>query len=340
MTTQSLCMHVNRNKRKKSYLNNREMYKASYNKELNHLFIICLFCQQILVGSRYQVQWGNGRQVTQVVVLATGSQKEMKARETEEAQNPSVAVAAPAAQLTKPPVKRPRVKKNEKREGVGAHGCCRPGTGGSADRSCGSARPCCCCAASDGVPNCTRSYYAVSGGFRRGCAIITGDCACPECTGSNYAVDALQTLYHHVVSSEPSPPQETVVDLSTLGLPEEEVRRIHEESNNAGHFACLLVRKVFPELFGPGNLRSLYNWNGNGQKKKLALNETRRKAVSSAVLGYHPEVRGPGPFQDWVIIKVNEMLRRNDKRPLASRQLNIDTPLLDGYMTYMNSDNM
>ncbi|XP_052262583.1 calphotin-like isoform X2 [Dreissena polymorpha] len=65
----------------------------------------------ILVGSRYQVQWGNARQVTQAVVLATGAQNDMKARE---AQNPSVAVAAPAAQSTKPPVKRPRVQKNEK----------------------------------------------------------------------------------------------------------------------------------------------------------------------------------------------------------------------------------
>ncbi|KAH3822958.1 hypothetical protein DPMN_124752 [Dreissena polymorpha] len=76
-----------------------------------------------------------------------------------------------------------------------------------------------------------------------------------------HQLNAAQALNRRAVSSEPS----TVVDLSTLGLPEEEVRRIHGESHNAGHFACLLVKRVFPELFGPRNLRSLYNWHGGGQ---------------------------------------------------------------------------
>ncbi|KAH3888352.1 hypothetical protein DPMN_012385 [Dreissena polymorpha] len=413
-----------------------------------------------MVGSRYLVQWENARQVTQAVVLATGSHDDMKARETDEEQNPSVAFGAPAAS-TKPPAKRRRVKKNKKGKElarmlavgqgqvaapIGPVGAPEPvaltatvsleapatfaptmsleipaavapsafsvtesapivpapttPSGPSVEVPAAvapavslevpaavapSAFPVTASApivpapttpsgpsvevpsalttpsvpVSLEVPGSTLSVRRPTIRFQRQSddtvTILT--VVQPLLVAQNRRFDAqaimIQDLHRNVrdirqhldeaqalnrraVSSEPS----TVVDLSTLGLPEEEVRRIHRESHNAGHFACLLVKRVFPELFGPGNLRSLYNWHGGGQNKKLALEEPRRETVCNAVLAYHPDVRGVEPFQERVVIKVNEMLRRKERRPLARRELNTDTPLLDGFMSYMNSENM
>ncbi|KAH3779623.1 hypothetical protein DPMN_157427 [Dreissena polymorpha] len=65
--------------------------------------------QLILVGSRYQVQWGNARQVAEAVVLARVSQDNMKDREIEEVQiNRNYSMAALAAS-TQPTARRGRV---------------------------------------------------------------------------------------------------------------------------------------------------------------------------------------------------------------------------------------
>ena len=79
------------------------------------------------------------------------------------------------------------------------------------------------------------------------------------------------------------------------------------KANNCGHFAAILVTKVFPELFGPMRLRLLYNWNG--AKGKQPLDEQRKKVLRTYVNMYYPETRLESSWAT-CFAKVNEVLRR------------------------------
>jgi hypothetical protein len=60
------------------------------------------------------------------------------------------------------------------------------------------------------------------------------------------------------------------------------------ESKGSGHFACKLVEVIFPELFGPENLRLRYKWNGSHGKKEL---ETSKKEIVKRYLNFFfPEI--------------------------------------------------
>ena len=63
-------------------------------------------------------------------------------------------------------------------------------------------------------------------------------------------------------------PDDFQLDLETL--------RVMNPSKNPGHFACLLVKKVFPELFLSGR-KSEYNWFGGGAKEKRELESRFKK---------------------------------------------------------------
>ena len=49
-----------------------------------------------------------------------------------------------------------------------------------------------------------------------------------------------------------------------IEIPPEELQTFLCEANSAGQFAANLVRRLFPECFGPANLRFNYNSNGGG----------------------------------------------------------------------------
>ena len=109
-------------------------------------------------------------------------------------------------------------------------------------------------------------------------------------------------------------------DLPTDGpLSEDDVRRIHMEANNAGHFACILTMRLFPELFGPTNLRVLYNWNGNGHRNKKELDPVRKAMIYRYVCHFFPEMKPQQQFDMCIASKVNERLRRVEKkRPVTA----------------------
>ncbi|XP_060570938.1 uncharacterized protein LOC132729236 [Ruditapes philippinarum] len=149
------------------------------------------------------------------------------------------------------------------------------------------------------------------------------------------------------------PPSETMsvgpasLGEMTEGLPEEliineeELRQVHRDSNNAGHFAALLVKKLFPELYGPTNLRLNYNWYGGGQKKKYELDASRKEVIKRYVTFFHPEVCDSDVWRDRVVPKVNESLRRLEKRKplqenLGDVNISVSPSAFGGLMQYMN----
>ena len=79
-------------------------------------------------------------------------------------------------------------------------------------------------------------------------------------------------------TSQDNPAQNTNIN---EGIPEDfqldlKTRRMmNSSSNNPGHFAYLLVKKFFPELFLSGR-KSEYNWFVGGVKGKREL-DSRRK---------------------------------------------------------------
>ncbi|WAR04587.1 hypothetical protein MAR_019956 [Mya arenaria] len=104
----------------------------------------------------------------------------------------------------------------------------------------------------------------------------------------NKKVDALRTVVDVSTDAQhvATPPTNPNTDHASSNLEdliakfghmtENELLRLHAEVNNVEHVACLLTRKVFPELFGPINLRYMYNWNSGSQKKKRKLDIARK----------------------------------------------------------------
>ena len=65
-------------------------------------------------------------------------------------------------------------------------------------------------------------------------------------------------------------------------------------SKNPGHFACLYVKKVFPELFLSGR-KNEYNWFGGGAKEKRVLESKIKKTYHQEICHIFPS-RSLGPF--------------------------------------------
>jgi hypothetical protein len=98
-----------------------------------------------------------------------------------------------------------------------------------------------------------------------------------------------------------------------IGLEPAILDALHRSSFNAGHFACKLTQRLFPELFGVDNLRLQFNWHGGGNKDKKELDPRRKALIRTYVARQYPEVRSETAWRDSVIAKVNECLRRRVK---------------------------
>ena len=109
--------------------------------------------------------------------------------------------------------------------------------------------------------------------------------------------------------NEPSTVERLGVDADAeeITLDTEFLQLSYRKANNCGHFAAIIVPKVFPELFGPMRLRLQYNWEGN--KGKQALDEQRKNVLKKMVNQYYPETRVES---SWVscVSRINEVLRR------------------------------
>lgn len=75
-------------------------------------------------------------------------------------------------------------------------------------------------------------------------------------------------------------------------------------SNNPGHFACLLLKKMFSELFDSSE-KHQYNWFGGGPKGKNSLDARRKLVIQNYVEFYHPEVKDPAIWRDHVVGRIN-----------------------------------
>lgn len=95
---------------------------------------------------------------------------------------------------------------------------------------------------------------------------------------------------------------------------DEELRQIVRDSRNAGNFAVNLCRKLWPELYGEGNLRFSYNWYGGGKHNKQELDRVRKGVVKKYVCFFYPEVVSEDSWRERIVTRINESLRRNDKR--------------------------
>lgn len=75
-----------------------------------------------------------------------------------------------------------------------------------------------------------------------------------------------------------------------------------------------MTRRLFPELFGEGQLRFDYNWYGRGKHTKKELNPVRKQIIRRYVCFFFPEFKSEEAWWERIVIKINECLRRNDKR--------------------------
>ncbi|XP_061170870.1 uncharacterized protein LOC133180340 [Saccostrea echinata] len=108
-------------------------------------------------------------------------------------------------------------------------------------------------------------------------------------------------------------------------LPDTVLRDMIKESRNAGNFAVNLTRKIFPELYGEGNLRMEYNWYGGGKLSKKELDPARKQVVRRYVCYFFPEFKPEDSWRERIVSKINESLRRNDKR-LKKDSVNLVMP--------------
>jgi hypothetical protein len=90
----------------------------------------------------------------------------------------------------------------------------------------------------------------------------------------------------------------------------EELIKVDKAAFNAGNFSCKLVNRLFPELFGPDHLRTKYSYHGQGKTNKFELDPIRKGYIQRYVLYLHPDVKDPKFYQNIVVVKINEMLRR------------------------------
>ena len=125
---------------------------------------------------------------------------------------------------------------------------------------------------------------------------------------------------------------------SDYALSDSKVHTIKSDSNNAGHFASNLVKRLFAELFGIVNYKLQHNWYGHGILGKKELCRERKSLVRQYVVRYFPEHKQEASFKDCIVPKVNELLRRKDK---GKEKENMMGPLDENasfsfFLTYLN----
>jgi len=88
----------------------------------------------------------------------------------------------------------------------------------------------------------------------------------------------------------------------------EEILKLAEHPFNLGHFATKLVGRLFPELFGPGDVRKEYSYFGGGIFNKTELDPERKKYIQRYVLYIFPQMADRQLWKSVVVVKVDELL--------------------------------
>ena len=137
---------------------------------------------------------------------------------------------------------------------------------------------------------------------------------------TNILIDIARNLKQKRQQETPRVSEETDERLPVIEIPEEyetedsEFRRFMRDSRNAGNFAVNISRRLWPELFGEGDLRFQYNWYGGGIHNKKELDPVRKSVVKKYVCVFYPEVASEDAWRERIVSRINESLRRNDKR--------------------------
>ncbi|CAC5374065.1 unnamed protein product [Mytilus coruscus] len=93
-------------------------------------------------------------------------------------------------------------------------------------------------------------------------------------------------------------------------ISENDLSRAIHSSKGPGNFACHIMPFLFPELFTSDNLRTMYTFYGGGKLDKNPLNRQKREFLRRYVVTVFPEVMCDKAFNERVLSKVNQLLRR------------------------------
>ncbi|CAC5421217.1 unnamed protein product [Mytilus coruscus] len=93
-------------------------------------------------------------------------------------------------------------------------------------------------------------------------------------------------------------------------ISENDLSRAIHSSKGPGNFACHIMPILFPELFTSDNLRTMYTFYGGGKLNKNPLNRQKREFLRRYVVTVFPEVMCDKAFNERVLSKVNQLLRR------------------------------
>ena len=99
---------------------------------------------------------------------------------------------------------------------------------------------------------------------------------------------------------------------STYRFSLEQLRELQSESTGPGTSALSLTRKLYPELFGPGQLRLKINYHGGGVLEKQELDPERKAALVRYVQAFYSAAKKTSIWKDSMIPKINEGLRRRE----------------------------
>ena len=102
-------------------------------------------------------------------------------------------------------------------------------------------------------------------------------------------------------SDDGSEATHTIAHPAGMVIDQDRLLTLKGKSQSAGNFAALVIRELKPHLFGPENLRQLYNWNGGGVNGKRGLSPNTKTAVSNYTTMFYPECQKEDYFRDTVI---------------------------------------
>ena len=130
--------------------------------------------------------------------------------------------------------------------------------------------------------------------------------------------------------------------LTAHSMSMEKPRLLVTSASSRGNFACRIVENLFPELFGPDNLRYSYSYNDSYFYRKKALDPSRLRILKRYLLYFYPELKDSAVYQRTVIDSVNERLRRpvaESRRRAKSGNVTADPDAShDGNTTYFSTD--
>ena len=93
----------------------------------------------------------------------------------------------------------------------------------------------------------------------------------------------------------------------------DQLRELQSESTGPGNFALSLTRKLYPELFGSGQLQLKFSYHGGGVREKQELDPERKAALVRYVQAFYTTTKKTSIWKDSLISKINEGLRRQEE---------------------------